>query len=319
MLLDFERPIHDLERRIEELKKLAQERPELQEEVHQLEEQATRIRRKIYARLTPWQVVQIARHADRPHAVDYIERIFTDFVEFHGDRRYGDDPAIITGFATLEGIRLVLIAQEKGRDTKEKLHRNFGMPHPEGYRKAIRAVQIAEKFGLPVVSLVDTPGAYPGVGAEERGQFMAIAESIRAFVSAQVPTVAVIIGEGGSGGALAIAATDRVYALQYAIYSVISPEGCAAILWRDGKRAPEAAEALKITAQDLLELGVIDGIVPEPLGGAHWAPEEAARALKETLIQALKDLLKTPLEALLEARRRRYLAFGSFSESPQET
>lgn len=315
MLLDFERPLHDLQRRIEELKALAQERPELQEEVRQLEEQAARIRRKIYARLTPWQVVQVARHPDRPHAMDYIRQIFSDFVEFHGDRLFGDDPAIITGFATLEGIRLVLVAQEKGRDTKEKLHRNFGMPHPEGYRKAIRAVQLAQKFGLPVVSLVDTPGAYPGIGAEERGQFRAIAESIRTFLSASVPTVAVIIGEGGSGGALAIAATDRVYAMQYAIYSVISPEGCAAILWRDGKRAPEAAEALKLTAQDLLELGVIDGIVPEPLGGAHWAPEEAAKNLKEALVQALSELLPLPQGELLRRRRERYLSFGVFSES----
>ncbi len=285
---DFEKPIFEIEREIAELKKLAKDNLDLWAEIRGLEEKALKLKERIYSNLTRYQKVQIARHPDRPHTSDYINLIFNDFVEIHGDRAFGDDPAIITGFAKIDSVKLILIGEEKGKSTQDKIYRNFGMPNPEGYRKAIRAMKLADKFGLPIVTLVDTPGAYPGVGAEERGQAQAIAESIRAMLQISVPVIVVIIGEGGSGGALAIAIGNRVLALEHSIYSVISPEGCASILWRDSSKAKDAAEALKLTAQDLYEFGIVDEIIPEPFGGAHWDYGQMARNLKEVLLRNLE-------------------------------
>ncbi len=309
-LLDFERPIYEIEQRLNELKKLIPKHPELEEEIKVLEKQALRLRKKIYSNLTRWQIVQIARHPDRPHAMDFIEQMSEDFLELHGDRYFGDDPAIIAGLAKIEGERFAIIAEEKGRDTRDRIKRNFGMPNPEGYRKGERIMQLAEKFKLPLLTLVDTPGAYPGIGAEERGQARAIATSIARMLDTKVPIITVIIGEGGSGGALAIAVGDRVLALQYSIYSVISPEGCAAILWRDSAHAQEAAEVLKLTAPDLKGYGVVDQIVPEPLGGAHWNPKEAIEATKSAILQNIAELKKIPPDELLKKRHQRYLKYG---------
>jgi acetyl-CoA carboxylase carboxyl transferase subunit alpha len=313
-LLDFEKPVYDIEKRIEELRALLKDHPELEGEIKNLEEQAKRIKEKIYTRLTSWQKVQLARHPDRPHSIDYIEGMTEEFIELKGDRLFRDDPSIIGGLAKIEGKPIVIIGQEKGRSTKEKIHRNFGMTHPEGYRKANRLMKLAEKFNLPVLTLVDTPGAYPGIGAEERGQAMAIAESLKTMLSLKTPFISVIIGEGGSGGALGIALGDVVLALEYSIYSVISPEGCASILWKDGKEAPKAAEALKLTAKDLLELKIIDEIVPEPEGGAHRDPEGAIQTLKEYVVKHLENLEKKRIETLLKRRRERYKKYGVFKE-----
>jgi len=314
-LLDFEKPVYDIEKRIEELRALLKDHPELEGEIRSLEEQAKRIKEKIYTRLSPWQKVQLARHPDRPHSIDFIEGMTEEFIELKGDRLFRDDPAIVGGLAKIEGIPLVIIGQEKGRTTKEKIYRNFGMTHPEGYRKAIRLMKLAEKYGLPVLTLIDTPGAYPGIGAEERGQAMAIAESLRTMLSLRTPFIAVIIGEGGSGGALAIALGDVVVALEYSIYSVISPEGCASILWKDGKEAPKAAEALKLTAKDLLELGIIDEIIPEPEGGAHRDPERAILTLKEYVIKYLHLLKGKKISNLLKERKEKYKKYGVFKET----
>jgi len=311
--LDFEKPVREIEDRIKELRELLIERPELEGEIRALEEQARRIEEKIYSSLTPWQKVQLARHPDRPHSIDFIRGIFDSFLELHGDRAYRDDPAIIGGIGKLNTYRLVIIGQEKGRNTREKLMRNFGMPHPEGYRKARRLMTLAEKFSLPVVIFVDTPGAYPGIGAEERGQAHAIAENIKTMLKLETPIVVIIIGEGGSGGALAIAVGDRVLMLQYAIYSVISPEGCASILWRDAKEAPRAAEALKLTSDDLFEMKVIDEIVPEPRGGAHRDTEKTFAIVKERLLLNLEKLTKTPINKLLKKRRERFRSYGIFT------
>uniref|UniRef100_A0A7C2PEC0 Acetyl-coenzyme A carboxylase carboxyl transferase subunit alpha n=1 Tax=candidate division WOR-3 bacterium TaxID=2052148 RepID=A0A7C2PEC0_UNCW3 len=308
--LEFERPIYEIEKEIAELKKLAKDNLDLWSEVRELEEKATKLREKIYSNLTRYQKVQIARHPDRPHTSDYIKMIFSDFLEIHGDRAFGDDPSIITGFATIDSFRLMLIGQEKGKTTQEKIHRNFGMPHPEGYRKAMRVMRLADKFGLPIVTLVDTPGAYPGIGAEERGQAQAIAESIRTMLQVSIPIIVVIIGEGGSGGALAIAVGNRVLALEHSIYSVISPEGCASILWRDASKAKEAAEALKLTAQDLYEFGIVDEIIPEPLGGAHWDPQQTAENLKTSLIENLKRYENFDRDQVLNERREKFRKYG---------
>ncbi len=264
--------------------------------------------------LTAWERVQLARHPKRPHTIDYIQNIFTDFVELHGDRKFGDDQAIIAGFAFFEGIPVAVIGHEKGKDTKEKIKRNFGMPHPEGYRKAIRIMKLAEKFKRPVFTFIDTPGAYPGIGAEERGQSQAIAESIMTMGSLKTPIVATVIGEGGSGGALALGVADRVLMLENSIYSVISPEGCAAILFKSQEKAPEAAESLKITAEDLKELGIIDCIVPEPLGGAHLQPKKTYRLVKRALRKALREIINTPPDELVEKRQAKFYSMGRFTE-----
>lgn len=313
-LLDFEKPIYEIERRIEELRALLPEHPEIEGEIRALEEQAQRIKEKIYKRLTPWQKVQLARHPERPHALDFIKGMADEFIELRGDRAYRDDPSIVGGFATIGGIKMVVIGQEKGRTTKEKIERNFGMPHPEGYRKAMRLMKLAEKFELPLLSLIDTPGAYPGIGAEERGQAWIIAQSLEVMLSLKTPFVAVIIGEGGSGGALAMAVGDRVLALKYAIYSVISPEGCASILWRNGKEAPKAAEVLRLTSDELLKLGIVDEVVEEPEGGAHRRPKEAYKLLKEAILRNFEELKKMSKKTLLNRRRERYIKYGFFKE-----
>ena len=311
--LDFEQPLLELENRITALQ--AEDSPRARDEVARLEERLARLRQRTYAGLSAWQRTQLARHPRRPHARDLIRLLFTDFVELHGDRLYGDDAAIVGGLARFEERGVVVIGQQKGRDTREKLARNFGMPHPEGYRKALRLMALADKFGKPVITLVDTPGAYPGIGAEERGQAEAIAKNLRAMAALGVPLVAVVTGEGGSGGALAIGMGNRVLMLEYAVYSVISPEGCAAILWGDAGKAPEAAESMKITAPDLLRLGVIDAIVPEPLGGAHRDWEAAARHLREALRAELTALADKPREALVAQRYEKFRRIGAFEEA----
>jgi len=313
-VLDFERPIVELERKIQELSLAVQDRPELLEELASLRERLTHLQKEVFSRLSRWQKVQLARHPDRPHALDFIHGMTDVFVELHGDRTLRDDPSIVAGLGRIGEFRVALVGQEKGRDLKSRQFRNFGMPQPEGYRKALRVMKLAEKFGLPVVTLVDTPGAYPGIEAEQHGQFYAIARNIYEMLGLRVPIVTVVIGEGGSGGALAIAVADRVYALEYAIYSVISPEGCASILFRDASRAPEAAEALKLTAGDLLDLGIVDDVIPEPLGGAHRDPHTAIRRTRKVVEQALADLVRIPVDELLYRRKQRYLRFGVFEE-----
>jgi acetyl-CoA carboxylase carboxyl transferase subunit alpha len=312
--LPFERPIVELELRISELKSLSESTGmNLNGELRPLQEKLARMTREIYAALEPYDVVQIARHPLRPQTSDYIAGMLDEYVELHGDRSFGDDRAITTGFARIGERRFLLVGHRKGKETKENIACNWGCAHPEGYRKALRKMRLAEKFGLPVVTLVNTPGAYPGVGAEERGQAWAIAENIQAMSRIRVPVVCVVIGEGGSGGALGIGVGDRVLMLEYAYYSVISPEGCAAILWKDGDRAPEAAKALKLTSRDLLNLGVVDEVVPEPLGGAHRAPDEIVAALKARVLAALDELEAVPLEDLLERRYRRIRQFGNLA------
>ncbi|RPJ44232.1 MAG: acetyl-CoA carboxylase carboxyltransferase subunit alpha [Candidatus Latescibacterota bacterium] len=314
-VLDFEKPIFELEKKIGELRLLAaQGGLEAGDELRELEKKADQLRKEIFSRLTRWQRVQLARHPLRPYTLDYIERVMDEFIELHGDRLYADDGAVVGGLATFEGRKLIVLGQQKGRETKEKLARNFGMAHPEGYRKALRLMRLGEKFRIPVVTFVDTPGAYPGIQAEERGQATAIAENILAMTRVRTPMVAIIIGEGGSGGALAIAVTDRVLMMENAIYSVISPEGCAAILWSDRTMAEQAAESLKITAPDLAELSIIDGILPEPLGGAHRDPAAAAEAVRIGLRRALDELTALPLDRLLEERSRKYLRMGVFHD-----
>ncbi|MFH1681416.1 MAG: acetyl-CoA carboxylase carboxyltransferase subunit alpha [Candidatus Eisenbacteria bacterium] len=311
--LDFEKPIIELEKRIAELRQLAQQEGlEAGKELRELEKKADHLRKEVFSRLTRWQRVQLARHPLRPYTLDYVDRIMDEFIELHGDRLYADDGAVVAGLATFEGRKIVLIGQQKGRETKEKLARNFGMMHPEGYRKALRLMRLAEKFRLPVVTLVDTPGAYPGIQAEERGQANAIAENILAMTRIRTPMVSVIIGEGGSGGALAIAVTDRVLMMENAIYSVISPEGCAAILWSDRAMAEQAAESLRITAPDLKEFGIIDLVIMEPLGGAHRDPGTAAQSVRDALREVLDGLGSIPIDRLLEERAAKYLRMGVF-------
>jgi acetyl-CoA carboxylase carboxyl transferase subunit alpha len=313
--LDFERPILEVEAKIQELRQFAQtERVDFSAEIARLERKVARLQQEVFATLTPWQRTQIARHPGRPYTMDYIRLMLTDFIELHGDRAFADDKAIVGGLARLEGMPLVVIGQQKGRDTKEKLARNFAMANPEGYRKALRLMKLAEKFGKPVLTLVDTPGAYPGIGAEERGQAEAIARNLREMSELQVPIVVVIAGEGGSGGALGIAVGDTVLMLEYAIYSVISPEGCASILWRDPSKAPEAAAAMGITADSLKRLNLIDEIVPEPVGGAHRNHQEMASTLKGFLVKAFDALRGVPVDRLLEQRYQKFRQMGVFEE-----
>ncbi len=313
--LEFEKPIADLEQKLDDLKRHVHGQDlDLDPEVKRMQEKIDVTRREIYANLTAWQRVQIARHTERPFFLDYVERIFTDFVELKGDRLYGEDASMPAGLARIDGIKCVVIGQQKGRDVKENLLRNFGSPHPEGYRKALRLMRLAEKFHLPVVCLIDTPGAYPGVGAEERHIAESIAVNIREMMILRTPIVAVVIGEGGSGGALGIGVADRVLMLENAYYSVISPEGCAAILWKHRKHAPEAAEALKLNAAELVKLEVIDDVVPEPMGGAHRDPAQAARYLQEAITTALRSLQKMSTAKLLQTRYDKFRKMGRFQE-----
>ncbi|PZP64640.1 MAG: acetyl-CoA carboxylase carboxyl transferase subunit alpha [Azospira oryzae] len=313
--LDFEQPIAELEARIEELRFVQDDSAlDISEEIRRLQEKSQRLTKEIYSKLTAWQIAQVARHPQRPYTLDYIQGLFTDFVELHGDRAFADDPAIVGGLARFGGQSVVVIGHQKGRDTKEKIHRNFGMPRPEGYRKALRLMLLAEKFGLPVFTFIDTPGAYPGIGAEERGQSEAIGRNIYVMARLKTPVICTIIGEGGSGGALAIAVGDAILMLQYAIYSVISPEGCASILWKSAEKAPEAAETLGITATRLKALGLIDRVVTEPLGGAHRDPQAAIQNLKRALQDTLRQLQHQALDDLLKARFERLMGYGKFKE-----
>jgi acetyl-CoA carboxylase carboxyl transferase subunit alpha len=313
--LEFERPIIEMEKKISDMRDFSVgENIEMAGEIASFEKKLERLREEIYTNLSRWQKVQLARHPKRPYTLDYIRLMTTDFIELHGDRGFADDHALVGGFAMLEGRPIMIVGQQKGRDTKEKLRRNFGMMHPEGYRKALRLFRLAEKFGVPIVILIDTPGAYPGIGAEERGQAEAIARNIREMSSLRVPVVIVIIGEGASGGALGIGVGDRVIMLEYSWYSVISPEGCAAILWRDAAKAPEAAEALKLTSGDLLELGVIDKILPEPPSGAHNDPAATAESVKKEIIAVLQELTQKTPEQLLAERLEKYRRMGEFDE-----
>src|SRR4051794_1104204 len=309
--LDFEKPIAELETRVAELRETASTGSiDIDPEIGRLETKASKLLKDTYAKLSPWQKAQVARHPDRPHFKDYLAGIAEDFLPLAGDRSFADDPAIIGGLARIEGRRVMLLGHEKGDDTASRLRHNFGMAKPEGYRKAIRLMRLADQFGIPVVSLVDTPGAFPGVEAEERGQAEAIARSTEECLSLGVPMVAVVVGEGGSGGAVAIASANRVLMFEHAVYSVISPEGCASILWRTADKAAEAAEAMKITAADLLGLGVIDRIIPEPLGGAHRDPEAAIGALKGAIIEELDGCSALGPDELLAQRRAKFLAIG---------
>ncbi|HEV8678464.1 MAG TPA: acetyl-CoA carboxylase carboxyltransferase subunit alpha [Stellaceae bacterium] len=310
--LDFERPIAELEGKIEELRHLSVDSGlNIAEEVGRLETQANRLLRQSYARLTPWQKLLVARHPDRPHCLDYIAGLVSDFIPLAGDRAFAEDPAIIGGIGRFHGRSVIVLGTEKGADTEARVRHNFGMARPEGYRKARRLMRLAERFGLPVLSFVDTAGAYPGVDAEARGQSEAIARAIETGLDIRVPVIAAIIGEGGSGGAIALATGNAVLMLEHAVYTVISPEGCASILWRDAAHAQEAAEALRLTAQDLQRLGVIDHIVPEPLGGAHRRPAEAIAALGAMLDEALRPLLTRDGASLRDERRRKFLSIGS--------
>jgi len=308
--LDFEQPIAELEGKIQELRYASQGNAmNIEEEIGKLKDKCRAKTQSIFANLSPWQIAQLARHPQRPHTVDYLSTVFDEFHELKGDRHYADDPAIIGGLARIGGRPVMFIGQEKGRDTKDKVRRNFGMPRPEGYRKAQRLMQMAERFGLPLLTFIDTPGAYPGVGAEERGQSEAIAMSLEVMSELRVPIICTVIGEGGSGGAIAIATANRVYMLEHAIYSVISPEGAASILWHDSTRAKDAATSMKITAQDLLDLKIIDGIVPEPLGGAHRAPEVVLAAAGDQIAAGLRDLAASNMD-FREQRREKFLAIG---------
>jgi acetyl-CoA carboxylase carboxyl transferase subunit alpha len=312
-VLDFEKPLLALEARIGDLRR--SERAEARTEAERLEERLRRLQRKILGRLTAWERVQLARHPRRPYTLDLIRLLSEDFVELAGDRLFGDDHAIVGGLARFEARSVVVVGHQKGRDTQEKLFRNFGMPHPEGYRKALRLMRLAERFAKPVLTFVDTPGAYPGIGAEERGQAEAIARNLREMAGLRTPIVTVITGEGGSGGALALAVADRVLMLEHAVYSVISPEGCAAILWEDASRARDAAEVLRITARDLLTLGLIDGIVPEPPGGAHRNWEAAAAEIRSAVRNALADLRALEPAELLQQRYAKFRRMGIFEEA----
>lgn len=312
-VLPFEKPVVDLVERVRALRELAVTDTTIQPELACLEQEASRLAREIFADLTPLQKVQLSRHANRPYTLDYLKRLCTDFVELHGDRRFADDPAIIGGLATYHGRSVVVVGHQKGRGTKENMKRNFGMSHPEGYRKAIRLYELADRFGLPILTFIDTPGAYPGIGAEERGQSEAIGASLAAMARVRVPIIASIVGEGGSGGALALGVANRVLVLEFGCYSVITPEGCAAILWKDGSRADEAAAQLKITAQDLLRLGVVDAVVDEPTGGAHHDYDEAARLLDAVLWPTLNSLEALGPDEVVDDRYRRFRALGAFS------
>ena len=313
--LDFEQPIADLQAKIEELRRISPENPvNLEAELERLEVKCQKLTREIFGDLTAWQITQLARHPLRPYTLDYIERLFTEFVELHGDRMYADDRAIVTGLARLSGRGVVIIGHQKGRDTNEKISRNFGMPRPEGFRKAQRVMKLAQRYGLPVVTFIDTPGAYPGIDAEARGQSEAIARSISLMADLKVPIVSIVIGEGGSGGALAVAVCDRLLMLEYSTYSVISPEGCASILWKDTDKALSAAEAMKLTSTELKERQLVDEIVVEPLGGAHRDFDAVAEATRAALERHLDELVGIEIEDLLDRRYRRIQSFGRYSE-----
>jgi acetyl-CoA carboxylase carboxyl transferase subunit alpha len=311
-VLPFEKPVVELVSRVRELRELAKSDRALEPELRRLEDKAAKLARELFADLTPWQKVQLSRHPSRPYMLDYVERILTDFVELHGDRRFGDDPAIVAGLARFRGRSVVVVGQQKGRTTRDKVTRNFGQANPEGYRKALRVYEMANRFGLPILTFIDTAGAYPGIGAEERGQSEAIGACLAAMARARVPIVATIIGEGGSGGALALGVANRVNVLEYGTYSVISPEGCATILWKDSSRADEAAMRLKITAPDLLRLGVVDAIVDEPAGGAHHDHDSAARLVEASLGAALRGLEGATGDELVEDRYKRFRRVGAY-------
>jgi acetyl-CoA carboxylase carboxyl transferase subunit alpha len=318
VFLEFEQPVAELEGRIEELRYAQDDSAvDISEEIQRLSKKSQALSKDIYAKLTPWQVAQVARHPQRPYSLDFINLMFSGFEELHGDRMQGDDQSIVGGMARFDGEPCMVIGHQKGRDTKEKILRNFGMPRPEGYRKALRLMQLAEKFGLPVFTFVDTPGAYPGIDAEERNQSEAIGRNLYAMASLKTPIIVTIIGEGGSGGALAIAVGDAVLMLQYATYSVISPEGCASILWKSADKAPEAAETLGITASRLKTLGLIDKIVPEPLGGAHRDPQATAASLKKALAEAYRQLKEKKPKELIEERLEKLMAHGRFKETAE--
>jgi len=314
--LDFEQPIAELEAKIEELRYVGSDNEiNINDEVARLEEKCKSMSESIYSSLTPWQISQMARHPLRPYTLDYVERVFTDFEELHGDRFYADDSAIVGGLARLEGRPVMVIGHQKGRDTKEKVKRNFGMPRPEGYRKALRLMEMAERFGLPILTFIDTPGAYPGVGAEERGQSEAIARNLRVMSMLTVPVICTIIGEGGSGGALAIGVGDHILMLEYSTYSVISPEGCASILWKSADKAKDAAEAMGITSDRLKAQGLVDGVIDEPLGGAHRDVDSIANSLKQALLESLARLDAIPEDELLAQRYNKFMSFGNYKSA----
>jgi len=313
--LDFEQPIAELEAKIEELRYVGDDAEiNINEEIGRLQAKSQSLTESIFSNLSAWQISQLARHPQRPYALDYIARIFTDFEELHGDRAFADDPAIVGGVGRLDGEPVMIIGQQKGRDTKEKIYRNFGMPRPEGYRKAQRLMEMAERFKTPVLTFIDTPGAYPGIGAEERGQSEAIARNLYVMAGLKVPIVCTVIGEGGSGGALAIGVGDRMLMLQYSIYSVISPEGCASILWKSADKAADAAEALGVTSSRLRELNLIDDIIEEPLGGAHRDPDEMAARVKAQLLEQVEQLSRLPVDQLIAARYQRLMTYGEYLE-----
>jgi acetyl-CoA carboxylase carboxyl transferase subunit alpha len=315
--LEFEQPIAELQQKIDELRFVHEDSAvDISDEIARLGKKSQQLTKDIYAKLSAWQIAQVARHPQRPYTLDYIAGMFSDFRELHGDRTFGDDAAIVGGLARFNGQPCMVLGHQKGRDTKEKIHRNFGMPRPEGYRKALRLMKLAEKFGLPLFTFVDTPGAYPGIGAEERGHSEAIGRNLYEMAGLRTPIVVTVVGEGGSGGALAIAVGDVTLMLQYATYSVISPEGCASILWKSAEQAPEAAETLGITAPRLKQLGLIDKVVTEPHGGAHRDPAAMTVTLKKALTEALRALQEQPLDALLEAREDNILSYGKFKEIP---
>ncbi|MBX3708778.1 MAG: acetyl-CoA carboxylase carboxyltransferase subunit alpha [Gammaproteobacteria bacterium] len=309
--LDFEQPIAELEAKIQELRMVGTDADiNLSEEITRLENKCNQLIKETFSRLTPWQVTQLARHPQRPHTLDYISRIFTEFDELSGDRMLSSGSSIVAGIARLEGLPIMVIGHEKGRKTQEKIERNFGMPNPEDYRKAMRLMKMAERFKLPIITFIDTPGAYPGIGAEERNQSEAIARNLFVLSRLKTPIICIVIGEGGSGGALAIGIGDRVFMLQYSIYSVISPEGCASILWKSAEKAPEAAEAMNLTADKILKLGLVDGVIPEPLGGAHRDYNLIAQAIKKELIQQLTELQSHPVSTLLNERYKKIMSYG---------
>jgi acetyl-CoA carboxylase carboxyl transferase subunit alpha len=316
LMFDFEKPIFALEQKIEEMRELSSVNGvDLDDEIRKLDEKLRKLIKKIYSNLNRWQRVQLARHPERPYTNDYLEKICTDFIEIHGDRNFADDKSIITGFATIDKHKVVIIGHQKGKNTKDNLYRNFGMPHPEGYRKALRAMKLAEKFHKPVVSIIDTPGAYPGIGAEERGQAEAIAKNLFEMSRLKTPILIVIIGEGASGGALGIGVGDRLVLLENTWFSVISPEGCASILYRDAGKANIAAESMKVTARDLQDLGIADEIIQEPDGGAHRNPDETARVLKESILRNIDELSAIPIDELIRLRIEKYSKMGSWDEA----
>jgi acetyl-CoA carboxylase carboxyl transferase subunit alpha len=311
--MEFEKPILEIQKKIAELQGLTGKHAELGPEIQKLEDKLESMRAKTYTSLSAWQRVQIARHPKRPYTLDYINMMCDEFMEIHGDRLFADDQALLAGFATIDGEKVVVMGHQKGRDTSENIKRNFGCAHPEGYRKAMRAMRIAEKFDLPVVVFVDTPGAYPGIGAEERGQAQAIAENLRDMAGVRTPIIATVIGEGGSGGALGVAVADHVMILQNAYYSVISPEGCASILWRSATKAPDAAAALKLTGEDLMKFGIVDEIIPEPMGGAHQNPPAVANALKAAVLKQIRKLKSLGTDELIDKRYAKFRKIGEFT------